>query len=180
MAPPTEWETDRLHLRPVRRSDAAEIFSTYAGDAAATRYMNFARHRSLAESEAFAERCEAAWKSGSAFPWAIIERASDAFSGVIELRLAPPKADFGYILGPQFWGRGLATEAASAIVAWAAAQPSIFRVWATCHPDNTASASVLRKAGLTLETTLANWEARPQLGEAAGASHCYALIKNRR
>lgn len=139
--------------------------------------MTFGRHRDIAESVAFAERCEGCWKSGSAFPWAVIETSSGALAGVLELRLSPPKADFGYILGEPFWGRGLASEAASAVVAWAIAQPEIFRVWATCHPGNGASAAVLRKAGLSYEATLANWESRPQLGEIAGPSDCYALAK---
>ena len=73
-----------------------------------------------------------------------------------------------------------ATEAASAVVAWTIAQPTIFRLWATCHPENAASAAVLRKAGLHYEATLANWESRPQLGEMAGPSHCYALTRQAR
>lgn len=99
------------------------------------------------------------------------------FIGVIELRLSPPKADFGYILCEAFWGLGYTTEAAKSVVTWAIQQPEIHRLWATCHPDNTASASVLRKAGLTYETTLKNWESRPQLEEVAGSSDCYALIR---
>ena len=100
--------------------------------------------------------------------------------GVIELRLSPPKADFGYILGEPFWGRGFATEAASTVVAWAIAQHGIFRVWATCHPDKAASAAVLRKVGLAHEAKLANWEGRPQLSETVGPSDCYALTRSPR
>jgi RimJ/RimL family protein N-acetyltransferase len=177
MRGPEEFHTDRLLLRPVGRADAPEIFRTYAGEAAPTRFMPFERHRDLAESMAFAERCEDCWTSGSAFPWAVIEKPSGKLAGVLELRLSPPKADFGYILGEPFWGRGLASEAASVVVAWAIAQPEIFRVWATCHPRNAASAAVLRKAGLHHEATLANWESRPQLGEIAGPSDCYALTR---
>ncbi len=176
MRAPDTFQTDRLTLRPVTRADAADVFA-YAGQAAPTRFMPFVRHRELAESLAFAVRCEEARVSGAAFPWAIVERATGAFTGVIELRLSPPKADFGYILNEAAWGRGFASEAASAIVAWAIAQPQINRVWATCHPDNAASAAVLKKAGLGYEATLANWEARPQLGEAAGPSCVYALTK---
>lgn len=142
--------------------------------------MTFERHRDLTESIAFAERCESCWQSGSAFPWAVTEKSSGQLLGVLELRLSPPKADFGYILGEPFWGHGFAAEAASVVVAWAIAQPSIFRVWATCHPDNAASAAVLRKAGLSYEATLANWESRPQLNEIAGPSDCYALTKSLR
>ena len=177
MRPPEEMETTRLRLRPVELRDAGAIFDTYAGQASPTHFMNFARHRNVSESEAFAQRCVDCWNADSAFPWAIIENSSGNLIGVIELRISPPKADFGYILGEAYWGRGFASEAARAVVAWAMAQPSIFRVWATCHPGNTASGAVLRKAGLTYEATLANWEARPQLGELAGASHCYAWTK---
>lgn len=176
MRPPEEFQTERLGLRPVTVSDAPAIFA-YASQAAPTRFMTFPRHGDLSMSLAFAERCEACWAAGAAFPWAIIENATTALAGVIELRLSPPKADFGYILGEPFWGRGMASEAARAVVDWAIAQPKIFRVWATCHPENGGSAAVLRKAGLTFEAELANWEARPQLGEAAGPSHCYALTR---
>jgi ribosomal-protein-alanine N-acetyltransferase len=164
MRAPDAFETERLRLRPVQRSDAADIFQ-YAGEVAPTRFMPFERHRDIADSLAFAQRCEDCWISGSAFPRAVTEKMSGHFLGVLELRLSPPKADFGYIFAEPFWGKGFATEAVSAVVAWAVAQPSILRVWATCHPSNAASAAVLRKAGLSYETTLASWEARPQLDE---------------
>nr|WP_295110074.1 GNAT family N-acetyltransferase [uncultured Caulobacter sp.] len=180
MRPPEEFQTDRLRLRPVECSDATAIFRTYAAEAAPTRFMPFVRHRDENDSLAFAQRCEDCWTSSSAFPWAIIEKISGRFMGVIELRLSPPKADFGYILGEPFWGRGFATEAASTVVAWAIAQHGIFRVWATCHPDNAASAAVLRKVGLAHEAKLANWEGRPQLSETVGPSDCYALTRSPR
>lgn len=177
MRPPDDILTERLRLRTVRRTDAEAIFRTYAGLPGPTRFMTFETHRDVADSLAFAQRCEACWASGAAFPWAVTDQASGTLMGVIELRLAPPKADFGYIFGEAFWGRGFASETARAVVAWAIAQRGIFRVWATCHPGNAASAGVLRKAGLSLEARLANWETRPQLGEVAGPSDVYALIK---
>lgn len=177
MRAPDTFETERLRLRPVRRSDAASIFQ-YAGEAAPTRFMPFRRHQDIADSLAFAQRCEHCWIAGTAFPWAVTAKTSGAFLGVLELRLTPPKADFGYIFAEPFWGNGFAAEAASVVVAWVIAQPAILRVWATCHPNNAASAAVLRRVGLSYEATLANWEARPQLDEVAGPSHCYALTKS--
>jgi [ribosomal protein S5]-alanine N-acetyltransferase len=82
--------------------------------------------------------------------------------------------DFGYILCRNNWGQGFATEAASCVVRRALALPPIFRVWATCHPANLASARVLEKSGLTYEGRLARWEPRPNLGEDAGDSLVYA------
>ena len=174
---PTHIEIARLKLRPVALTDDAEIFRVYASRELATRFMPFTRHQALEDSRAFAHQCLDAWMLGSAFPWAVTRKETGHLMGVIELRLQPLKADFGFILGEAYWRQGIATEAARAVVDWAKAQHSIFRVWATCHPANAASAAVLMKAGLSFEATLSNWEARPQLREKAGTSHCYALSK---
>jgi RimJ/RimL family protein N-acetyltransferase len=102
MRAPEEFLTERLRLRPVRRTDAEAIFRTYAGEIAPTRFMTFATHRDVADSLAFAARCEACWASGVAFPWAVTDKDAGTLMGVLELRLAPPKADFGYIFGEAF------------------------------------------------------------------------------
>jgi RimJ/RimL family protein N-acetyltransferase len=173
---PETLTTTRLALRPIGAADTSSIF-TYASDPDATRFMNWPCHRALAESETFARRCVTCWQDGSAFPWALVLRESGDVVGAIELRTRPPKADFGYILRRAFWRQGFASEAASAVVAWAMAQPAIYRVWATCHPDNIASARVLEKAGLRPEGRLARWEPRPNLGGAAGGSLVYAVTR---
>lgn len=175
--PPETFATPRLTLRPIALADAAGIFA-YASDVENTRFMVFPRHRELADAETYARRCVACWQDGSAFPWAIVDRATGDLIGAIELRIRPPKADFGYILRRAFWRQGLMSEAAGAVVAWAIAQPSIHRVWATCAPDNVASARVLEKAGLGREARLACWEPRPNLGQPAGDSLVYALTRS--
>src|SRR5207244_3368349 len=154
-------------LRPVTSDDAENIFNGYASSHNATRYMVWPRLTSLADG-GLATRSAASWQNGTAYPWAVIQQSTDQFLGVIELRINPPKADFGYIFCEEFWGRGFATEVVQCVVDWTLTQPEIFRVWATCDPDNTASARVLAKAGLKLEARLENWEARPQRGLPAG------------
>ncbi len=63
----------------------------------------------------------------------------------------PPDAgggvEVGYGLVPAARGRGLATEAAGALVGWALGRPDVRRVLAECEPDNTASARVLARLG---------------------------------
>jgi [ribosomal protein S5]-alanine N-acetyltransferase len=177
MHPPERFETARLRFRPVELADAPAIYHGYASRSAATRFMHFVQHEDPSEAEAFARRCVECWQDGSAFPSALVAKEDGRFIGTIELRIKPPKADFGYILCEDAWCRGYATEAASALVRWAQAQPRIFRIWATCHPNNRASARVLEKAGLQYEGRLKNWEPRPQLGEPAGDSLAYVLAK---
>ena len=179
MRPPEVFEGSRVMLRPLGRADADAIFHGYASLEAPTRHMNFKRHDSIDQSLQFADRCQNCWLDGSAFPWAIVQRQTGQFLGCIEVRPDPPKADIGYILCEQFWGHGFATEAARIVVDWIFNQPSIFRVWATCSPDNISSARVLEKSGLVFEARLEAWEARPQLMEPAGPSLVYSKIKTR-
>jgi RimJ/RimL family protein N-acetyltransferase len=75
LRPPETFTTARLMLRPIALADAPDIFR-YASDVETTRFMNFPRHRDMAEAEAFAQRCVQCWQNGSAFPWAVIARDS--------------------------------------------------------------------------------------------------------
>lgn len=173
LVPPREFSTARVRLRPVECGDAEAVFQ-YASSLAVTRYMDFPRQTSVDQAAAFVLRCERAWMEGTAYPWAIIARDGGHFAGVVELRVSPPTADFGYVLAEPFWGRGIASEAAGAVVDWVWAQDAIKRIWATCHPDNAASARVLAKLGLSLEARLEGVAVRPQLGDAPGPSLLFA------
>ena len=153
------------------------IFSGYASSEVATKYMIWPLSTNAATAESVAARSEQSWATGASYPWAVLLQSTGQFLGVVELRLNPPKADLGYIFCEPFWGQGFASEVVKHVVDWAFAQPEIFRVWATCHPDNAASIRVLNKAGLMFEARLENWEARPQLGLLAGPSLVYARIK---
>ena len=57
-------------------------------------------------------------------------------------------ATLGYSVYPRFEGRGFASEAAEALVAWAAAQPGVLLVRATIPPAHVASQRVAAHAGL--------------------------------
>ena len=173
------FRTDRLLLRPTRRADAPAIFDGYASREMPTRFMDWPQSYDITETIPHVERAERCWamQESTAYPWSIEERATNAFVGMVELRLHPPKADFGYILAERFWGRGYATEAVQVVVDWTMKQPEIWRLWATCSPENIASAKVLQKVGLRPEATLQNWTARPQLGLSAGPAVFYAKLR---
>jgi ribosomal-protein-alanine N-acetyltransferase len=75
------------------------------------------------------------------------------FSGV---KYVPEIADneLGYRFFPEFWGRGLATEAGQASIDFARTALGLRRLVALVHPDNAASASVLVKLGFAIERQL--------------------------
>ena len=63
-------------------------------------------------------------------------------------------AEIGYWLGEEFWGRGIATEALSAVTEHAFSTYDLCRIYAHVFEWNPASARVLEKAGYELEGRL--------------------------
>ena len=77
--------------------------------------------------------------------------------GVCSIHIESPEylnASIGYIINKPYWGKGYATEATQGMVKFAFNTQGLHRVWATCRPDNLASAAVLRKAGMQEEGLL--------------------------
>lgn len=176
MTAPESLATARLCLRRCRPADSQAIFSSYAQDPEVTRYLVWQPHRSLADTQAFTAFADAAWHQGREFTWAIWTPAGELIGG-LALRPTGPKADVGYVLARSHWGRGYATEALSAVLAWALAQPGLYRVWGTCDVDNLASARVLEKAGMQREGLLRRWCVHPNLGDEPRDSWCYAWVR---
>ena len=64
------------------------------------------------------------------------------------------EAFLGYIFHRGYWGRGYATETASALVAFGFNRLKMHRIFATCDPQNLASIKVLEKVGMQKEGLL--------------------------
>lgn len=61
---------------------------------------------------------------------------------------ADPRAvELGYYLRPEWWGQGLAAEAAASVVTFAFARLDLDAIVAGHHPENTASGRVLERLG---------------------------------
>jgi ribosomal-protein-alanine N-acetyltransferase len=59
--------------------------------------------------------------------------------------------EVGYMLAKEYWGRGLATEAAKAILHYGFEQVGLARLICVVNPGNQASSRVALKIGMTLE-----------------------------
>ena len=177
MRPPATIETARLTLRLPSMEDAEAIFTTYAGDAEATRYVSFRTHRSADEARAYLRYCAAGWAGDGPFTWIIVPREDRRLAGAIDIRPQDHRVELGYILGRAYWGRGYMPEIVRAVVDWVLAQPEFYRAWAVCDVDNRASARVMEKAGMEREGRLGRWAMHPNLSATPRDSWCYARLK---
>jgi [ribosomal protein S5]-alanine N-acetyltransferase len=174
---PEQIETERLHLRPMRITDAADIFARYAQDPEVARYMTWRPHQGTEESVEFLRRCEQAWRLGTAHAWAITLAGDSQVIGSIELRLDGHRAEIGYVLARAEWGKGYMTEAARAVADMSLALPGVYRVAAMCDVENAASARVMEKVGMQREGLLRRYILHPNVSNEPRDVYLYARVR---
>ena len=173
---PETIRTERLLLRRPTLGDAAAVFE-YGSDPEVTSWMPWPTHRTVDTVVAYLQSCPGAWESGTEYNWVITERPDERAIGSISFRPRGHAADFGYVLHRGRWGRGIATEAARAVVGWLFTRDEIHRVWATCDVENFRSARVLEKAGLALEGVVRSWGVRPNVSPLPCDMFMYARVR---
>jgi RimJ/RimL family protein N-acetyltransferase len=146
-------ETARLLLRPHRAEDFAEVARLW-GDPAVTRWIG---SRPSTEEESWARllRYLGLWPALGFGYFAVLERDGGAFLGDVGLadfrRDITPSldgmAEAGWVLGPGAWGRGVATEAVTAILDWYRTTHAPRPVACILAPENLASRQVALKCG---------------------------------
>ena len=175
---PETLRTDRLTLRRPLDADAPALFERYAQDPQVVRYLMWRPHQSIAETRAFLARCRDRWEDGSDLTWALTLQADDRLIGMISIRPRGFKHDIGYVLARPYWGRGLMPEAGRAIIDLAFSDPVVRRVWAVCDFENSASARVMEKIGMSREGVLRRWIVHPNVSDEPRDALCYSRVRD--
>jgi ribosomal-protein-alanine N-acetyltransferase len=180
MAPPSAPEridTARLELRRPHLRDADAIFTRYSSDPAVTRLVGWPMHRSVVEARAFVTYSDAQWTQWPAGPYLIVARGESTVLGATGLGFeTPSRAQTGYVLAQDAWGRGIATEALAAMVGVARAA-GVRRLYALCHHSHRASAHVLEKCDFAREGVLRSYAEFPNLAPVEPQDVlCYAIL----
>ena len=146
-------ETPRLLLRPHSLDDFAASFAMWS-DPEVVRYIG---GRPFTREEAWARllRYVGHWQLLGYGMWAVVARDSGDWVGEVGLfdgkrDLDPPldAPEIGWVLAPQSHGKGYATEAVRAVIAWGDQRFGVeSRSLCLIHPENRASLRVAEKCG---------------------------------
>lgn len=92
--------------------------------------------------------------------WQLRDKATQKLIGFCGLhRLGTTEdVEIGWWILPDHWGKGLASEAASAVLDHAFEVIGLERVTSICHEDNKASERIMQKIGLRFERALCSSE----------------------
>ncbi len=174
----TTLTTNRLTLRPLQISDAESIFDRYASDPEVTRFLSWPTHTSLEETRSFLENPPKPTKGFTEVRWALCLHDDPLPWGMITAWIRDSQVDLGYCLARPLWGQGIMTEATRAIMKEAWRQESVWRVSASCHPENKGSARIMEKCGMRLEGTLRRRSVLPQMGSEPQDALLYAQVRD--
>ena len=146
-------ETDRLILRRLSVSDADDMYD-YSKDANVTKFLTWSPHPDRYYTIDYIKFVQKKYKTGDFRDWAVIDKASGKMIGTCgftSVELNNKKAEIGYVYNPEFWGRGIATEALSRVIEFGFSRLDLNRIEGRFMLENIPSRHVMEKCGMTFE-----------------------------
>jgi RimJ/RimL family protein N-acetyltransferase len=130
-----------------------EWYERFAADADVMRYIGQAgplTHEQAVERLARYVRC---WDESGLGMFGVRPRDDDVpvgWAGLQPLE-GTPEIEVGYAFGREVWGRGYATEVATAVVRWGFEERALDRIVAVASAENSGSRRVMDKLGMRYE-----------------------------
>jgi RimJ/RimL family protein N-acetyltransferase len=146
MPSPISIETERLRLRPVAVDDLDEVVRLHE-DPEVARFMGSPDREWLVE---WVEGSDREWTELGYGRMVVLDRVGGRFLGRTGLKHWPQfeETEVGWALRPEARGRGLATEAARAVLEWSE-QFELPYLTAMIRPDNAPSIAVAERLDLS-------------------------------
>ena len=148
--------TPRLTLRPVRMSDAEDLYE-YSRDPEVARHVLWDAHRSIHQTREYIRYLLRQYRSSAPSTFAIALRDTGKVIGTIGfmwIQTENRSAEVGYSLSRAHWNHGYMSEALRAVVEFGFTKLNLNRIEAQHECDNPASGHVMAHAGMKHEGTL--------------------------
>ena len=146
-------ETDRLIVRPITFDDAPFIL-TLLNEPSFLRFIGDKQVRTVEDARQYILNGPVASYERHGFGLCLMElRESNTPVGMCGIlkREELPDPDIGFALMPDFWNKGLAFEAAAAVLKDARERLKLNRILAITSLDNDASINLLERLGFSFE-----------------------------
>jgi ribosomal-protein-alanine N-acetyltransferase len=152
-------ETERLQLREVVKEDAQCIFNCFSNNDV-TRYYGQDTLTSMEQANELVEFFTKSFQENRGIRWGIEIKGNKGIIGTIGFNAWSSKhkrAEIGYELHPEYWGKGYATEAVSKVISYGFRELELTRIGAVVFIENMASNKLLTKLGFEKEGILRNY-----------------------
>lgn len=148
----------RLRLRPLEFEDATVLYRIYQNEGV-LQYFPTTTPPPLEKVERFIAGQLEHWETHAYGNWGIVPHEEDQIIGWVGLQFLPElnETEIGHLLDKPYWGKGLATEAASKSVRYGLDELKLDHMIALVHRENIASQRVIQKCGTTYVETIPIW-----------------------
>lgn len=149
-------ETERLFLRRVDVKDVNEII-VLRSNPETMKYIPRPLVKTIEDALEHIAMMDAKIENNEGINWAITQKGNPKLIGVIgHYRIKPEhyRAEIGYMLLPEFSGKGIISEAVKEVVKYGFKGMQLHSIEAVIDPENNASAKVLEKNGFVKEAHL--------------------------
>ncbi|WP_202844127.1 GNAT family N-acetyltransferase [Luteimonas saliphila] len=146
----------RVRLRGPRPEDADDVFALFS-DAAVMRYWSSAPMQALEQAQGKIEEMLDAFDRREMLNWLIADPRDGRVIGsctLFRFDARHRRAEIGYALRSELWGRGLASEAVALALDWGFRDLALHRIEADIDPRNEASRNLLGRLGFRPEGVL--------------------------
>jgi [ribosomal protein S5]-alanine N-acetyltransferase len=140
-----ELSTHRLTLRKIRLDDVPALLKHVNNKSISDQIINIPYPYSEEDAIARMNFVLQGFKNKERYVFVITLKENDELIGEIGLHLDKENnsAQFGYWIAETFRGKGIATEATAAILAFGFQKLGLNKIYATHYPDNEASGKVM-------------------------------------
>lgn len=148
-----ELHTERLLLRRLKVSDYADMHE-YSKQSRVTKYLLWKEHPDARYTRDYISFIQTQYRAGQFYDWAIVEKASGKMIGTVgfaSLDFDNNSAEIGYVINPDFWYRGYATESVKRIIDFGFDILNLHRIEARYIAGNEISRHVMEKCGMVFE-----------------------------
>ena len=149
-------ETERLFLRRVDVKDVNEIIALRSNPET-MKYIPRPLVKTTEDALEHIAMMDTKIENNEGINWAITQKGNPKLIGVIgHYRIKPEhyRAEIGYMLLPEFSGKGIISEAVKEVVKYGFKGMQLHSIEAVIDPENNASAKVLEKNGFVKEAHL--------------------------
>ena len=170
-------ETERLILRRFVETDAQTMFENWASRLDNLTYVTWDPHPNVDFTKSSIRTWVASYDNPNYYKWAIClkENPNHVIGDIslVSMDEENSSCEVGYIIGMDYWGRGIMTEALKAVLSYCLDEIRFKEVNACYASLNPASGRVMEKAGMTF------WKTIPKAVERKGyiADKIYYQIK---
>lgn len=153
----TGIETDRLLLRKVNEADANDILILASNHQVTKHTAALELIKTKEDALQLIHIMQKRYEENLPARWAIVYKPENKVIGICGFVGYSPsfcRAEIGYALSYDYWGKGIATEATKAVIELGFTQMKLNRIEATVDPDNIGSIHVIEKIGMKYEGML--------------------------